>query len=246
MAESDWVMLVLAILFVVTAAFLVAAETAIGRVSRSRVEEMARDKPGKATERLRVIVEDRARYVNVMLFLHTAFAVAATALVTYLCVEAGPWGPLVGLFVALLIMTGVMFIALGVAPRTLGRQHADRIALRWGKFARGAAAVLGPFVSLLILIGNALTPGKGYREGPFASQAELARAGRPGRGRPGHRGRRGRDAALGVRARRHDRARGHGAAHGDGLDRAAQDPAPGDVPGAAIGLLPHPGHRREP
>jgi CBS domain containing-hemolysin-like protein len=33
--------------------------------------------------------------------------------------------------------------------------------------------VLGPFVSLLILIGNALTPGKGYREGPFASQTEL-------------------------------------------------------------------------
>jgi CBS domain containing-hemolysin-like protein len=173
MAESDWVMLVLAILFVVTAAFLVAAETAIGRVSRSRVEEMARDKPGRATERLRTIVEDRARYVNVMLFLHTSFAVAATALVTYLCVEAGPWGPLVGLFVALLIMTGVMFIALGVAPRTLGRQHADRIALRWSAFARAAAAVLGPFVSLLILIGNALTPGKGYREGPFASQAEL-------------------------------------------------------------------------
>ena len=173
MGESDWVMLGLAILFVVTAAFLVAAETAIGRVSRSRVEEMAREKPGKATDRLRLIVEDRARYVNVMLFLHSAFAVAATALVTYLCVQVADWGPLAGLFVALLIMTGVMFVALGVAPRTLGRQHADRIALRWGKFARGAAAVLGPFVSLLILIGNALTPGKGYREGPFASQAEL-------------------------------------------------------------------------
>ena len=173
MGQTEWVMLVLAILFVVTAAFLVAAETAIGRVSRSRAEEMARDKPGKATDRLRLIVEDRARYVNVMLFLHSAFAVAATALVTYLCVGAGTWGPLAGLFLALLIMTGVMFIALGVAPRTLGRQHADRIALRWGKFARGAAAVLGPFVSLLILIGNALTPGKGYREGPFASQAEL-------------------------------------------------------------------------
>ena len=173
MEDADWVMVVLAVLFVITAAFLVAAETAIGRVSRSRVEEMARDKPGKATDRLRVIVGDRARYVNVMLFLHTAFSVAATALVTYLCVEAGTWGPLVGLFLALLIMTGVIFIALGVAPRTLGRQHADRIALRWGKFARGAAAALGPFVSLLILVGNALTPGRGYREGPFASQAEL-------------------------------------------------------------------------
>ena len=33
--------------------------------------------------------------------------------------------------------------------------------------------MLGPLPRLLILIGNALTPGKGFREGPFASEAEL-------------------------------------------------------------------------
>ena len=33
--------------------------------------------------------------------------------------------------------------------------------------------VLGPLPQLLILVGNALTPGKGFREGPFASEAEL-------------------------------------------------------------------------
>ena len=33
--------------------------------------------------------------------------------------------------------------------------------------------VLGPLPQLLILLGNALTPGKGFREGPFASEAEL-------------------------------------------------------------------------
>ncbi|MGB7980936.1 MAG: hemolysin family protein [Candidatus Nanopelagicales bacterium] len=173
MSNSTWTMLAAAMLFVVAAGLLVAAETAIGRVSRSRVEEMAREKPGKQTQRLRAVIEDRARYVNVVLFLHTFFAVGATALVTYLCVEAGAWGPLTGLFLALLIMTVVMFVALGVAPRTLGRQHADTIALRSAKFARGAAALVGPLVSLLILIGNALTPGRGYREGPFSTQAEL-------------------------------------------------------------------------
>jgi CBS domain containing-hemolysin-like protein len=35
------------------------------------------------------------------------------------------------------------------------------------------ATILGPLATLLILIGNAVTPGRGYREGPFASQAEL-------------------------------------------------------------------------
>ena len=82
MTQSDWVMLALAIVFVVTAAVLVAVETAIGRVSRSRVEEMAREKPGKATERLRRVIDERARYVNVMLFMHTMFSVAATSLRT--------------------------------------------------------------------------------------------------------------------------------------------------------------------
>ena len=33
--------------------------------------------------------------------------------------------------------------------------------------------VLGPFPRLLILIGNALTPGKGFADGPFATEAEL-------------------------------------------------------------------------
>ena len=173
MQSTEVVLTVIAVLCVVLAFLLVAAETAIGRVSRSRVEEMARDRPGRATERLRTLVDERARYVNVVLFLHTTFAVAATALVTYLCVESGPWTPQVGLVIGLAIMTVVMFVALGVAPRTLGRQHADRIALRSAKAAMMAAAVLGPLVSLLILIGNALTPGKGYREGPFSSQAEL-------------------------------------------------------------------------
>ena len=33
--------------------------------------------------------------------------------------------------------------------------------------------VLGPIPKLLILLGNAITPGKGFREGPFASESEL-------------------------------------------------------------------------
>ncbi len=171
--SSEVTMIAIAVVCVVLAGFLVAGETAIGRVSRARVDELVRERPGRRTERLRDLVGQRARYVNALLFLHTLFSVAATALVAYLCIESGRWSPMAGLFLALAIMTVVMFVALGVAPRTLGRQHADRIALRAAKPAMIAAALLGPLVSLLILIGNALTPGRGYREGPFATQAEL-------------------------------------------------------------------------
>jgi len=67
----------------------------------------------------------------------------------------------------------VAYIGLGVAPRTLGRQHAERIALIAARPTRFLATILGPITTLLIVIGNALTPGKGFREGPFDTAAEL-------------------------------------------------------------------------
>jgi len=72
---------------------------------------------------------------------------------------------------AILIL--VSYIGLGVAPSTLGRIHSEKIALLSARPARLLAAILGPIATLLIHIGNALTPGKGFRQGPFDSQAEL-------------------------------------------------------------------------
>jgi CBS domain containing-hemolysin-like protein len=61
----------------------------------------------------------------------------------------------------------------GVAPRTLARQHAPRVALVLAGPVSALATVLGPITRLLILVGNALTPGPGFRKGPFTSEAEL-------------------------------------------------------------------------
>ena len=47
------------------------------------------------------------------------------------------------------------------------------MALRGSGLALALTKVFGPLPRLLILLGNALTPGKGFREGPFASEAEL-------------------------------------------------------------------------
>ena len=67
----------------------------------------------------------------------------------------------------------ISYVGLGVAPRTLGRIHAEPIALVAAGPTRFLATILGPVTTLLILIGNALTPGKGFREGPFDSEADL-------------------------------------------------------------------------
>jgi len=71
------------------------------------------------------------------------------------------------------IMVLVSFILLGVAPRTLGRQNADAVALAAARPLSVLTTVLGPIPQVMILIGNAVTPGKGFADGPFSSEAEL-------------------------------------------------------------------------
>jgi CBS domain containing-hemolysin-like protein len=153
---------------VIAAALLVVAfgfivlETAINRVSRVRAESL-RLANGRR-HALEAVVTDRARYVNVLLLLHLVATTVATVL---FAVAVEP------VWLAALVMVVVGFIALGVAPRTIGRQHADVIAKASASFVYRLAILLGPISGLLIVIGNAVTPGRGYKEGPFASAAEL-------------------------------------------------------------------------
>lgn len=170
-----WLILFAAVL-VIVAGYLIAVETALGRVSRSTIEEQARAGRKSATVLLTVL-EDRPRYVNVLLFLSTLATVTATAIVTLVSLNilSGSWRWATGyaVLVAVAVMLVVSYVALGVAPRTLGRQRATTLAVRSARLARALARVLGPLATLLILIGNALTPGRGYREGPFDTQADL-------------------------------------------------------------------------
>ena len=174
--STDLSLVIIAIVLVVAAALLVMAETAIGRVSRGRVEELQREGV-RGSVRLLDVVADRPRYVNVLLFLSTIASVTAIALVSYVGIaglqEDRGWPVWLALLVVVAIMVVVNYVVLGVAARTLGRQHADRIALRSAGVASLLAGILGPFATFLIILGNALTPGRGYREGPFATQAEL-------------------------------------------------------------------------
>ena len=173
---SDVLLLILAAGLIVIAMLLIMAETAIGRVSRSQIEDASRE-DGKRAARLLTVISDRARYVNVLLFLSTIATVTATVLVGYICVDAvvvaSGGSPGLAMLIAVVVMVTVSYVLLGVAARTLGRQHAESIAMTAAGPTRFLATILGPVTKLLILTGNAVTPGRGYREGPFASQAEL-------------------------------------------------------------------------
>jgi CBS domain containing-hemolysin-like protein len=173
-----WLVLI-AIALIVASGLLIAAETAMTRVSKTRIDELRKESNGneKRAELLLGVLQDRARYVNVLFLLSTIATITSITLISYVAVRAltsgDGWSTWIALVVVIAALVVVAYIGLGVAPRTLGRQHAERIALIAARPTRFLATILGPITTLLIVIGNALTPGKGFREGPFDTAAEL-------------------------------------------------------------------------
>ena len=162
--------LVVAAVFVAVAAALACAEVGLSRVSRVRVEELARaDRRG--APRLQQVLADPPRSLNLLLLLRLVCELSAAGIVTAYCLDRVD-GSLAVVF-AVLVMTLISYVIIGVAPRTIGRQQAERVALLSAGPTLSLARLFGPLPRLLILLGNALTPGKGFREGPFASEAEL-------------------------------------------------------------------------
>ena len=169
MTGEPW-LLAIAGVALLLAAVAAAAETAVTRLSASAVDELRREGV-RGTRSLSRMVEDRARYVNPLLLTSSLLVLLAAALV--LVVFAG-WWPLGWAVAGAVIGMGFLnYLFVGVAARTLGRQHPAAIARVLGGPIRGLAALLSPLSSLLILLGNAFTPGQGFAEGPFATQAEF-------------------------------------------------------------------------
>ncbi len=167
---SDLASLVGAIALILLGGLFAAIDAAIGTVSTARVAELVRDeRPGAA--RLSKVIAERPRYVNLVVLLRIACEMAATVLLVGHLYGRLPFTWV--LVSAAAIMTIISFVFVGVGPRTLGRQNAYSIALASALPLQAISVLLAPLSRLLVLLGNALTPGRGFRNGPFASEVEL-------------------------------------------------------------------------
>ncbi|MET8955256.1 hemolysin family protein [Streptomyces sp. NPDC004393] len=160
-----------AVALVVVAWLAACAEAGLARVSSFRAEEAVRS-GRRGSAKLAQVAADPTRYLNVALLVRVACEMAAAALVTYACLREFS-GTAEALLVAIAVMVLVSYVAVGVSPRTIGRQHPLNTATVAAYVLVPLARIMGPIPFLLILLGNAFTPGKGFRRGPFASEAEL-------------------------------------------------------------------------
>ncbi|HEX3003728.1 MAG TPA: hemolysin family protein, partial [Angustibacter sp.] len=159
------------VLLVVLAAALAAAEASISRVSRLRAEHLVEEGRRGAGSLLQVTTAS-APYLSVSTFVRVVCESFAAVFVTIMATRTfdRQW---VALVVAAAVMVVASFVLVGVSPRTLGRQHSEVVALVAAPVLVMLGRLLGPLARLLVTIGNAVTPGRGYRDGPFANEAEL-------------------------------------------------------------------------
>jgi CBS domain containing-hemolysin-like protein len=154
------------------AAFLAAAETGLTRMSRARAMHL-REEQRRGSAQLLALVEQPARFLNLVLLLVLVVQFFATALFTSVLNRLVGGG--LGVVIAATVMTVITFIGAEVAPKTYAVQHTDRAALFVAPFVYFLTRLpgLGQLTRLLIAIGNVVTPGKGLKSGPFVSEDEI-------------------------------------------------------------------------
>ncbi|MCX2163396.1 hemolysin family protein [Corynebacterium auriscanis] len=146
-------------------------ETAVSAISRARVEVLVKDeKPGAG--RLLDVIDNRAQHINLLILLRTVCEAAGAVLAAGLLLT---WrGDSASTYViAIVAVTVITFVVIGVLSRTLGRQNPYSISLKTAPLLLGMRRLLGPIAKLLVAVGNFLAPGRGFRDGPFATEVEL-------------------------------------------------------------------------
>ena len=159
------------VVLLIFAGFLAASESALTSLSRLLIEQIVDAKPNYA-KRFSRFTENPARYLNVLLLVRKSCELTATVLVAAAFIEITD-NKALALTQTIVLMVAISYVIVGVGPRTLGKQN----ALSWSKPAIITAdllsKLLSPLTNLLIKVGNAITPGKGFKSGPFSTEAEF-------------------------------------------------------------------------
>ena len=171
MTHADWIRIVVAVVLTIVAMWFAAVEAAFHSMARARANELVEaGVPGSAL--VLDIAEDPAPTINTSTLLRMIAQVMTALLIALVVFDhiKEPWAELLVAGVVLLLL---WFIVWGVGPQTLGRQKAVWVATHSARLMNLLTTVFGPVAQLLIAIGNAVTPGRGFTDGPFTTEAEL-------------------------------------------------------------------------
>ena len=169
--ERDFPFLLILAALVGIAMVLGAAEAALLRVPRVRVQVQA-DTGDRRASLLLTLIDDLPRVMNSVLLVVLLVQIAAAS-VTGILAERN-FGNL-GVTVASVLLTLVLFVYAEAIPKTYAVQHPLRVGLFVAPVVRALAWVLRPVVSVLVRFADLQTPGSGITTQTSLSEEELRR-----------------------------------------------------------------------
>jgi len=146
-------LLAAAIALTLLAGWSASAEAALIRISRAGAKELGRG-VGQGSTPLQIVLADVARYLSVLLLTRIAAELSATVVVTVVLLHwlGSGWR---AFLIAAVVMIIVMYVAVGLIPRSLRHRNAVRVASAAASVLAPVVRLLGPLSRLLVLPGSA-------------------------------------------------------------------------------------------
>jgi magnesium and cobalt exporter, CNNM family len=163
------VLVIAVVLLVALGSALALAEASVSRISTVRAIALRQEGRRNAT-RLEQIEGDPARYLNAV-YLAVMFAQNGSAILVAILAERtfGEWA----ITVTSVLFTLAYFVVVEAMSKTFAIVHSDRVALALAPFVWLVGRTLSLPTRALIGLANVLLPGKGLKQGPFVTQAEI-------------------------------------------------------------------------
>ncbi|TAL41228.1 MAG: HlyC/CorC family transporter [Salinibacterium sp.] len=158
-----------AVLLVIVAGILAAADSALTVLSRNDLVELSTRSRSRAS--LVAIANDPRAHINAIAFMRVVTETTAAVLVTlvFAATFAEWWWALLA---SALIMTAASFVLVGSSPRSIGRVNASPVIRFCAPLVRATRLLIGPIANALVALGNRVTPGR-PRSATFSSEQQL-------------------------------------------------------------------------
>lgn len=168
-SSNEITLVVLLLLAILLAVFLAAAEASLLRVAPVRARALAASGEASAV-RLLGLVDRLPEVLNLILFLALLAQIGAATIAGLIGQEL--FGN-VGVTIASVVLTLVLFIYGEAIPKTYAVRHAERTAMVVAGPVAIAERVLRPLVRVLVWIADIQLPGKGISAAATVTEEEL-------------------------------------------------------------------------
>lgn len=169
--QRDLPLILVLVVLLVSAVVLAASEASLIRVPRVRVEIEA-DKGDRRSKQLLSLLDDLPRVMNTVLLVVLLVQIAA-ATVTGILAER--WFGSVGVTIASVILTVVLFVYAEAIPKTYAIHHPMRVGRIVAPLVAFLSWLLRPVVTVLVKFADLQAPGSGIAGRTSLSEEELRR-----------------------------------------------------------------------